>query len=471
MNRMKLKAARFAAKGIFGGFTLAVFALCLFVSPLAVGQAAPTEVTNSDVISMTKAGIGEQTIILAIQHGPDKFDTSPQALIALKASGVSDQVLNAILATGNTKGVTSAGGQSNDGEVLFQKALDAIGPHDKIMAVHSFQLKADVTASGQGKTISFVREEVRVFPDKDFTASIPATGPSQKQIITVEFSYRTSGSSTTSIPADDLAAAREGLEFAPLYVAQHPGDYVISSMGEQPNIGKLKISKSGQASVWEIDLQTGRLLSSERETPKGSVVAHYSDYRLVQGLNVPFKVQSNERGHDVDFTVREYEINPTIDESLFKRPAENATGNTSQGLTLRVLQEQSVPYTQESGGGISASCNIVGTANTSAYATAYGNSAYGNATTNSNQHMSCNSYDTTIRWPHVLNVMFAQASDGNSYIIACDRAWRWSKCNPLRAGEVFSARFTGAGIEVQAVNSKGKEESITYKVLQSRAWR
>ena len=36
---------------------LAAFALCLFVSQLAVGQAAPTEITNSDVISMTKAGI------------------------------------------------------------------------------------------------------------------------------------------------------------------------------------------------------------------------------------------------------------------------------------------------------------------------------------------------------------------------------------------------------------------------------
>ncbi|MDE3200928.1 MAG: hypothetical protein KGN79_08405, partial [Acidobacteriota bacterium] len=245
----------------------AAFAFCLLFAQLAMGQAAPNAMTNSDVISMTKAGIGDQTVMLAIQHGPAKFDTSPQALIALKAAGVSDQVLNAILATANAKGATSIGGQSGDGEVLFQKALDAIGPHDKIMAVHSFQLKADVTASGQGKTISFVREEIRVFPDEDYTVSIPATGPSQKQIITAEFSYRTSGSSTISIPADDLAVAREGLEFAPLYVAQHSGDYAISSIGEQqPNIGKLKISKSGHASVWEIDLQTGRLLSSDRDT-------------------------------------------------------------------------------------------------------------------------------------------------------------------------------------------------------------
>ena len=69
---------------------LAVLALFLLVSRLATGQAAPVQITNSDVISMTKAGIGEQTIILAIQRGPVKFDTSPQALIALKTGGVSD---------------------------------------------------------------------------------------------------------------------------------------------------------------------------------------------------------------------------------------------------------------------------------------------------------------------------------------------------------------------------------------------
>jgi hypothetical protein len=102
-----------------------------------MGQAAPTEITNSDVISMTKAGIGEQTIILAIQRGPVKFETSPQALIALKAGGVSDLVLNAILASVTSKGQVSPEAQSFDAPALFQKALDAIGPHDKLASIHS----------------------------------------------------------------------------------------------------------------------------------------------------------------------------------------------------------------------------------------------------------------------------------------------------------------------------------------------
>ena len=87
---------------------LALLALFLLVAPLAMGQAAPATITNSDVISMTKAGIGEQTIILAIQRGPVDFDTSPKALIVLKGAGVSDPILNAMLASDKSKSQTSS---------------------------------------------------------------------------------------------------------------------------------------------------------------------------------------------------------------------------------------------------------------------------------------------------------------------------------------------------------------------------
>lgn len=467
----------------------ALLLLFLMASPLLFGQTTPPEITNSDVSSMTKAGIGERTIILAIQHGPVKFDTSPKALIALKAARVSDPVLNAMLEAATERKSSNQAGENTDGEVLFRKVLDAIGQHDKIMAVHSLRRKANDTVSARGTTMSFLQDELRVFPDDFYLFSIPATGPSQKQIITADFGYKASGLQISAIAADDLAVLREEMEFSSLAIAQHPDDYAVSSMVEQqPNIGKLQISRSEHTCIWEIDLQTGHLLSSDLETPKGNIVEQFSDYRSLYGLSLPFKIQANVYGNTVDSTVQEYEINPTIVEGLFKRPSENkagntsqvvndqfkrlreeAAGNTSQALTLKVSQSQSIPYTQQFNSGISTSCSIVGTSNTSAYASAYGNSASGNATTNSNQHMNCNSYDTTQQWPHILNVMFAQASDGNSYIIACDRAWYWSKCVPLRAGEVYSAHFTEKGIQVQAVNSKGKAVNPTYHVLQSKA--
>lgn len=453
------------------GFRLPVFALVLFVSQLAKEQAAPAQITNSDVISMTKAGIGEQTIILAIQRGPVNFDTSPQALIALKTAGVSDQVLNAMLASANSEGKTSPEVNSVDAAALFQKALNAMGPREKIAAIHSYRWTANVNQNTQGRTNSFERETVRVYPDRLYMSVKAANGTVQKEVITPEFNYRSAGTMTVAVPPTDLEDIRLGFQFELTYIAQHPEDYSVSAVGEarggNTDVERLKISQSGKHVIWDIDSHTGRLLSATLSSASGDVVTEYSDWRLVDGVYFPFKRHSTDSNTIRDFSVSDFEVNPVIDVTLFQPPAQNP----AQGLTLKVLQSQSVPYIQESGGGISTSCNIVGTASTSAYANTYGTNTYGNATTDSNQHMTCNSYDTTVRWPHVLNVMFAEASDGNSYMFACDAAWRWSKCVPLRVGQVFNARFTDKGLEVEAFSTKGKEENPTYHVLQSKSLR
>jgi hypothetical protein len=64
--------------------------------------------------------------------------------------------------------------------------------------------------------------------------------------------------------------------------------------------------------------------------------------------------------------------------------------------------------------------------------------------------------------------MLVEASDGNAYVIACDTAWRWSKCSSLRAGETFAFENTNKGFVVEFVNG-GKDEGATYKVVQSKS--
>jgi hypothetical protein len=56
-------------------------------------QAAAAAVTNLDLINMAKAGVGDDLIISTIQSRGARLDLSPQGLIALKQSGVSDRVL------------------------------------------------------------------------------------------------------------------------------------------------------------------------------------------------------------------------------------------------------------------------------------------------------------------------------------------------------------------------------------------
>ncbi len=144
---------------------------------------------------------------------------------------------------------------------------------------------------------------------------------------------------------------------------------------------------------------------------------------------------------------------------------------SAQTLTFRVLQTEQVPYTVKSGGGdLSTYCSIGGTTNTYGSAVTSGNYTFGNATSYSNLSMSCNTHENPpVQWRHILNTMLVVASNNNAYIIACDAAWRWSKCRGLRTGDTFSAQWAKGGLAVSYRTDKGKEQQATYAVLKSQA--
>jgi hypothetical protein len=82
---------------------MAAAAMLLALAGIGWGQAAaqPKPLVNADIVKMVKAGLAENTIVLAIQNKPSSFDTSPEELIRLKEQGVSQVVLNAMLNASN----------------------------------------------------------------------------------------------------------------------------------------------------------------------------------------------------------------------------------------------------------------------------------------------------------------------------------------------------------------------------------
>jgi hypothetical protein len=57
-------------------------------------------VTESDVVTMTRSGVGDAVIINALRTRGCRWDSSPDAVIRLKHEGVSDQVITAMQNTG-----------------------------------------------------------------------------------------------------------------------------------------------------------------------------------------------------------------------------------------------------------------------------------------------------------------------------------------------------------------------------------
>jgi outer membrane lipoprotein SlyB len=68
--------------------------LAFLLVPLAA-LAAP--MTNEDVIKMVKGGLGEATVLQAIDAAEPGFDTSPDGLVKLKQGGVSDKVIQHLM--------------------------------------------------------------------------------------------------------------------------------------------------------------------------------------------------------------------------------------------------------------------------------------------------------------------------------------------------------------------------------------
>ncbi|MFN0055086.1 MAG: hypothetical protein ACKV0T_23175 [Planctomycetales bacterium] len=56
--------------------------------------------TNQDVVDMVRAGCFDRIILATINYRGGNFDTSPQAVIALHTSDVSDEIIETMLKLG-----------------------------------------------------------------------------------------------------------------------------------------------------------------------------------------------------------------------------------------------------------------------------------------------------------------------------------------------------------------------------------
>lgn len=66
----------------------------------AQSRAMAQALTSSDVVNMTRNGVGDDTIINSLHARGCRFDSTPDNIISLRQQGVSDRVLTAMTNTG-----------------------------------------------------------------------------------------------------------------------------------------------------------------------------------------------------------------------------------------------------------------------------------------------------------------------------------------------------------------------------------
>jgi hypothetical protein len=92
------RALRVALLGaVVSGSLCALISVLIVLLPEVRAGAQSSEVTNQDVLDMTKAGLSANVIADKISSTPCRFDTSIAALASLKSAGVDDDVLSAMI--------------------------------------------------------------------------------------------------------------------------------------------------------------------------------------------------------------------------------------------------------------------------------------------------------------------------------------------------------------------------------------
>lgn len=136
-------------KILFSGFLLALMTCVWAGSRPAQGQTQQTAeapLTNAAVIKLVRAGFKDKTVITLIRTRPTQFDLSPDRLIELKKSGVSENVILSMLAHQDAASIAS---DAWSDDPFFNEEDNSSGPKKENKADGS---SADIFGSSGGSS-------------------------------------------------------------------------------------------------------------------------------------------------------------------------------------------------------------------------------------------------------------------------------------------------------------------------------
>jgi hypothetical protein len=128
--------------------------LITFILLFSIVSFAQTEtLTNSQIIEMSKVGLGARIIITKIEKSKGGFDTSANALIELKKSGVDDEVIAAII---EKSAANSESLPTNTAEKTYSESTPS-----SEKAQFSDKIQAPRDALQSARTIAFVKSSIQ----------------------------------------------------------------------------------------------------------------------------------------------------------------------------------------------------------------------------------------------------------------------------------------------------------------------
>jgi zinc protease len=225
----------------------------------------------------------------------------------------------------------SAPAASNpEGKALLAKVLEGAGGAGKLRAIKSVREKSTVTLKAQGMSVD---ADMTQLGDDKVHMKLNTPGGEMIMVITPQAGFMSMAAmGDRDMPSsqrdDQLKALRREL----WYIAQHSDDpqFVFFAQGKE-KVGDIEtlvldITGGGQQLRWFVEPKSGHVLRAQFQgtSPTGPAteIVDYSDWKTVDGLSLPFHVESSLNGQpSMSAVVSSYEFNPVVDASIFEKPA------------------------------------------------------------------------------------------------------------------------------------------------------
>jgi outer membrane lipoprotein-sorting protein len=242
---------------------------------------------------------------------------------------------------------SAASARAQTVDEVVAKNLEARGGVERLKALESAKITGDVVQQGVkvhlvtwAKRPNLMRREMEgpaPPAGSPGAAKLPASADGKVKV-TVGFDGNTVwilnplvNSAPQQITGPQAEVAKQDADFDSILLDYKAKGHTIELLGTEPIDGKptyhLKITKkNGLVQDYYLDAATGleRRTSStiEQGANKVVVTTDLSDYRKVDGLTMPFKMEQSVNGTPIaQVTISSWEVNVPIDDALFKMPA------------------------------------------------------------------------------------------------------------------------------------------------------
>jgi zinc protease len=225
----------------------------------------------------------------------------------------------------------AAAASNSEGKALLDKVIAGLGDASKVRAVRSLRRVGTLLTKTPQGNMSMDVEEVAVFPEQVSQKMRTPMGE-LKLTITPSLAFVNTPMGVQDLPGSQKEEQLKELKREPFYVAQHALDpkFIFAAAGTE-RLGSieakiLEVNADGSIARWFIDPETGHILrTSARSTgiggPPADKVVDYSDWKMVEGLSIPFKETITQGTQTASAELKEVQINPPIDPKLFEKPA------------------------------------------------------------------------------------------------------------------------------------------------------